>query len=72
MKKYILKRVLVAALTLFTILVFLFLLLQLMPGSPFNDEKLSPDQQVVLRQKYGLDQPLHVQFGKIHRQHAAW
>ena len=64
MKKYILKRVLVAALTLFTILVFLFLLLQLMPGSPFNDEKLSPDQQVVLRQKYGLDQPLHVQFGK--------
>lgn len=62
MKKYVLRRLLVSGLTLFVITLVLFLLLQLMPGSPFNDEKLSPDQQVVLYQKYGLDQPLYVQF----------
>ena len=64
MKKYILKRLLVSALTLIIITLMLFLLLQLMPGSPFNDEKLSPEQQEVLYQKYGLDQPLYVQLGR--------
>lgn len=64
MKKYILKRLLVSALTLMIITLLLFLLLQLMPGSPFNDEKLSPEQQEVLYQKYGLDQPLYVQLGR--------
>jgi len=35
-----------------------------MPGSPFNDEKLTVDQRQALNVKYGLDQPLVVQFGK--------
>jgi oligopeptide transport system permease protein len=33
-----------------------------MPGSPFNDEKLTADQKVALYAKYGLDQPVLVQF----------
>ena len=37
-------------------------MLQFMPGSPFNDEKLSEAQVQVLNQKYGLDQPIVVQF----------
>ncbi len=40
----------------------LFLMLQLMPGSPFNDEKLSAQQIAVLEEKYGLDRPVMVQF----------
>ena len=39
MKKYTLKRVLTAIFTLLVILLVLFILMQLMPGSPFNDEK---------------------------------
>ena len=64
MKKYILRRVLISAFTLLAITLILFTLLQLMPGSPFNDEKLSDDQRAVLYEKYGLDQPIVVQFGK--------
>ena len=43
MKKYIGKRILISLFTLLIIILVLFLLLQLMPGSPFNDEKLSPE-----------------------------
>ena len=55
MKKYILKRVLTSILTLLAIVLVLFILMHLMPGSPFNDEKLSDDQRTVLYAKYGLD-----------------
>ncbi|UJF15647.1 ABC transporter permease [Jeotgalibaca sp. MA1X17-3] len=62
MKKYIGKRVLLSFLTLFVIILVLFILMQWMPGSPFNDEKLSIDQQMVLREKYGLNDSVFVQF----------
>lgn len=62
MKKYTLKRVLTAIFTLLIILLVLFILMQLMPGSPFNDEKLNADQRAALYTKYGLDQPVVVQF----------
>lgn len=62
MKKYTLKRVLTAIFTLLVILLVLFILMQLMPGSPFNDEKLNADQRAALYTKYGLDQPIVVQF----------
>ena len=39
MKKYTLKRILTSLFTLLAILLVLFILMQLMPGSPFNDEK---------------------------------
>ena len=62
MKKYTLKRVLTSLFTLLVILLVLFILMQLMPGSPFNDEKLNADQRAALYTKYGLDQPVVVQF----------
>jgi oligopeptide transport system permease protein len=61
-KKYVLKRVLTAIVTLLVILLVLFILMQLMPGSPFNDEKLNDDQRAALYAKYGLDQPVFIQF----------
>ena len=64
MKKYVLKRVLTSLFTLLAILLVLFILMQLMPGSPFNDEKLNDDQRAALYAKYGLDQPILVQFGR--------
>lgn len=62
MSKYILKRVLISLATLMVILLVLFLMLDLMPGSPFNDEKLTEAQKVVLYAKYGLDQPFFIRF----------
>ncbi len=51
-------------LTLMVILFVLFLMLSYMPGSPFNDEKLTAVQKQVLYAKYGLDQPFFVRFAK--------
>lgn len=64
MAKYIGKRVAISALTLFCIILIMFLLMELMPGTPFNDEKLTADQIAILYQKYGLDQPLLIRFWK--------
>jgi oligopeptide transport system permease protein len=63
-KKYTLKRLLTSLFTLLAILLVLFVLMQLMPGSPFNDEKLNDEQRAALYTKYGLDQPVVIQFGK--------
>ena len=62
MKSYMLKRVITACFTLLAITLVLFILMQLMPGSPFNDEKLSVEQRLSLYENYGLDQPVIVQF----------
>lgn len=64
MKKYIIKRIITSLFTLLAILLILFILMQLMPGSPFNDEKLNNDQRAALFAKYGLDQPVVIQFFK--------
>ncbi len=62
MKKYIMKRVMISIATLLVIILVLFLLMDLMPGTPFNDEKLTEAQLALLYQKYGLDKPLLVRF----------
>ena len=64
MKKYIFKRIITSLFTLLAILLILFILMQLMPGSPFNGEKLNNDQRAALFAKYGLDQPVVIQFFK--------
>ena len=63
MSKYILKRVLISIATMIVILFVLFLMMNLMPGSPFNDEKLTESQRALLYAKYGLDQPFLIRFG---------
>ncbi len=63
MRTYIFKRLGIAVVTILTILLILFLMLELMPGTPFNDEKLTVEQKVMLEEKYGLDKPLLVRFG---------
>ena len=62
MKKYILKRIMISIATLFVILLVLFILMNLMPGSPFNDEKLTEAQKALLYAKYGLDKPVLTRF----------
>ena len=55
----IIKKIIIIIITL-----ILFILMQLMPGSPFNDEKLNEAQRASLYAKYGLDQPIIIQFFK--------
>lgn len=62
MKKYIFQRILWACITLFVILFILFLLLEFMPGSPFNEERLTLEQLARLRESYGLDKPFFEKF----------
>lgn len=62
MFKYITKRVIISFLTLLAILLVLFLMLELMPGSPFNDEKLTASQLALLNEKYGLNDPVIIRF----------
>ncbi|MGB4984927.1 MAG: ABC transporter permease [Erysipelotrichaceae bacterium] len=60
--KYIAKRLLMAAGTLLIIVFVLFLMLKLMPGTPFNDEKLTEAQKALIFAKYGFDRPIWEQF----------
>ena len=63
MAKYLLKRLGMAVLTLFVILLLLFIMVHSLPGSPFNNaEKLTEAQKAAMNAKYGLDKPLLTQF----------
>ncbi|WP_251552472.1 oligopeptide ABC transporter permease [Neobacillus muris] len=63
MAKYILQRVIYMIITLFIVASVTFFLMKLIPGSPFNNfEKLSDVQQNILLEKYGLNDPVPVQY----------
>lgn len=63
MVKYTLKRLFYMVLTLFVIATITFFLMKLLPGSPLaNQEKLSPEQQEIILDKYGLNDPVPVQY----------
>lgn len=63
MAKYGIKRVLMAVLTLFIVATLTFFLMNLIPGGPFMAEKAISEQAMQsLNEKYGLNQPLPVQY----------
>lgn len=63
MAKYIVKRVLLAAVTMFLVCFITFFMMNAVPGGPFNGEKAkSPEVIAALNARYGLDKPVHVQF----------
>ena len=62
MAKYILKRLGLLLLTLFLIVTLTFFMMQVMPGTPFSNPKLTPDQLEILKHAYGLDKPLWQQY----------
>ena len=60
--KYILKRLAISVVTLLVIVLVLFLLMKMMPGTPSNDEKLTETQKAAIYAAYGLDKPVLEQF----------
>ncbi|MCG1718691.1 ABC transporter permease [Staphylococcus epidermidis] len=62
MIKYVLKRLCYMFVSLFIVITITFFLMKLMPGSPFNDTKLNAQQKEILNEKYGLNDPVALQY----------
>ncbi len=62
MLRYAFERILLIVLTLFVVITMNFFLLRLMPGTPFDNPKITPAQKELMMRKYGLDDPMGVQY----------
>lgn len=68
MLRYTIRRTFIAILTLWVIVTITFFLMHSIPGDPFTDQKKIPAEIMEkMMKKYGLDQPLVVQYGKYLR-----
>ncbi|MFQ6873804.1 MAG: ABC transporter permease, partial [Coprobacillus cateniformis] len=63
MKKYILKRIVYAVITIFLLMLLTYFMMHALPGDPFVGEKaVSEATREALRIKYGLDKSVIEQF----------
>ncbi|MBQ3574506.1 MAG: ABC transporter permease [Clostridia bacterium] len=63
MAKYIVKRILLAIVTVFIIAAITFFAMNAIPGGPFSKEKAGdPAVQKILEERFHLDKPVHQQF----------
>lgn len=63
MAKYVTQRIIYMIITLFLIASFTFFLMKIIPGTPFTKaDKLSETQLAIMKEKYGLDDPVPVQY----------
>ena len=60
---YVVKRFLMALLTVFLVVAITFFVMHAIPASPFSSEKAKSDATIAaLEAKYGFDKPVPVQF----------
>ena len=64
MLRYVARRVVYMFAALFIIISVTWFISKLLPGTPFADQKLSEQTRAQLFEKYGLDEPWPVQYGK--------
>jgi len=64
MLRYVATRVVYMFVALFIIISVTWFISKLLPGTPFADQKLTPESRAQLFDKYGLDEPWPVQYGK--------
>jgi oligopeptide transport system permease protein len=64
MIRYVARRLVYMIVALFIIVSVTFFISKALPGTPFADPKLSPQVREQLFEKYGLDEPLYVQYAK--------
>ncbi|MDO5119783.1 MAG: ABC transporter permease [Coriobacteriales bacterium] len=61
--RYIIKRILLAIVTLWAVITITFFVMKAVPGDPFASEKaVTPAAKAALEAKYGLDKPLFQQY----------
>ncbi len=66
MLRYLLGRITGIVVVLIVVSIVIFVLMHAIPGGPFDEEKmpLPPEAKANFLRKYGLDQPLYVQYGR--------
>lgn len=64
MIRYVARRIVYMFVALFIIVSITFFISKALPGDPFSDPKLTPQVRQQLYEKYGLDEPLYVQYAK--------
>lgn len=67
MTQYIIRRLLVALPVMFAIILVTFMLIQAVPGGPFDTvgfKSMPEHMRRIMERRYGLDKPLYVQFGR--------
>ncbi len=63
MRKYVLQRVVYMVITLYLIATATFFLMKLLPGTPLsNPELLTPEQQAMILEQFGLNDSIFVQY----------
>ncbi len=63
MLKYVVKRIILALITIFIVCLITFFTMNAIPGGPFSGEKAkSPEVQAVLERRFNLDKPVGTQF----------
>lgn len=62
MLKYIGKRFFTSLFTIWVVISLTFFLMRLMPGGPFDGDKLTPQIKANMEAKYGIDKPLSEQY----------
>ncbi len=64
--KYITRRILEGIISLFVVITIIFFLFRVMPGDPVSmilDPKMTPEMKEMIRNSYGLNEPIFVQYG---------
>ena len=65
MVRYVIKRILSAIVTIWFIMSITFFLMKAIPGDPFASDMMSDPVLIqAMEAKYGLDKPLHIQYGR--------
>ena len=62
MTKYIIKRLLIGVVTIWALITITFVLIRIMPGSPFEADNLSESAIEQLEDAYGLNEPMWKQY----------
>ena len=62
MTKYIIKRLLIGVVTIWALVTITFVLIRIMPGSPFEADNLSESAIEQLEDAYGLNEPMWKQY----------
>jgi len=64
MLTYIIKRCILAVFTLLVLITIIFVLVRLLPGDPFQNEKTPEEIRIQMHKYYGLDRPVYEQWLK--------
>lgn len=73
MIRFLLKKIVILLVSIFMVASLTFVLMQMIPGDPFTEEKAVPEEILkAMYHHYGLDQPWYIQYAKYMKGLATW